>query len=203
MGYLRLTRVVPARPRLGVGGLGQIGQGLSIEHRTIPDGDKGTAATITEMGRLSVAAAHDPKFVSWVRGQVADLKSKDYVGEAKRIFEIVHNHVRYVQDPLGLEVVQDPRAVLFRDGSGDCDEHASTVAAMALALGHRAAFRTVAADYDRPDQWSHVYALIGVQDPSQPDGIAWYPADTTQRRATLGWEPPLGRVWKKKDWVVG
>jgi hypothetical protein len=214
MGWVTVPRFfVRPRPALGLGnyasvpalgqGLGRsLGQGLAVEQKIIPDGDKGTKATLVEMAKLARAAGHDPRFVMWARGQVQDLPGKDYKGEAGRIFDIVKQHVRYVQDPAGLELVQDPRSVLFRDGSGDCDEHASTVAALAIALGHRAVFRTVGADRSRPDQWSHVYAMIGVQDRSAPDGVAWWAADTTQRSATLGWEPPEDRIWKKKDWLV-
>jgi len=154
------------------------------------------------MAQLAKLAAHDPAFVMWVRGQVSDLKSKDYKGEAQRIFDIVKKYVRYVRDPNGLEFLQDPRSVIFRDGSADCDEHACTIAAMALAIGHHAAFRTVAADPTRPEEWSHVYAMIGVEDVNQPDGVAWWAADSTQRASYLGWNPPADRISNMKDWVV-
>jgi hypothetical protein len=99
-------------------------------------------------------------------------------------------------------VVQDPRALLFQDGTGDCDEHATAIAAMAIALGHHAAFRTVAADPSQPDQWSHVYAMIGVDNPYASEGVEWWAADSTQRNAVLGWEPPAHRISGKKDWII-
>lgn len=209
-----VPRVVPSAPVQGGGwfsGLGRMGDGLPVSMSTISDGRLGTKQTIRKMGELAVAAGHDPKFVAFCRGQVSDLASKDYVGEGRRIFDMVHQHVRYVKDPMGLEVVQDPRAVLWQDGSGDCDEHASTIAACAIALGHHAAFRTVAANYEkdpetgkarRIDEWSHVYALIGLDDPEAEDGVSWFPADSTQRRAKFGWEPPDDRIWMKKDWLL-
>lgn len=217
---VRLVKIPPAvsglgGPRAGlprVGGVRGLGSGIPISVESIREGRLGTADTIRRMGELALAAAHDPSFVAWVRGQVADLKSKDYLGEAERIFEIVHKHVRYSRDPHGLEILQDPRAVLWQDGTGDCDEHATTIAAMAIALGHHCAFRTVAANYEpdpknpkksrRSNEWSHVYAMIGVDDPYAPEGVAWWAADTTQSNAALGWEPPAHRVWNKKDWIV-
>lgn len=201
-----VPRVVPSAPVQGGGwfsGLGRMGGGIPVRSERISEGQQGTRETIRRMGELALAAAHDPAFVAWVRGQVADLPSKDYLGEGKRLLEIVKQHCRYVRDPLGgMELLQDPRAFLFQDGTGDCDEFSSALAAMALALGHHAAFRTVAADASQPDQWSHVYTLIGVDDPSAEEGVAWYPADGTQRKATFGWEPPAGRIWLKKDWII-
>lgn len=184
-------------PRTGMGG------GIPTRVEQISDGRQGTRETIRRMGELTMAAAHDPTFIAWCRGQVADLASKDYLGEGKRIFDIVHQHARYVRDPAGgLEVVQDPRAFLFQDGTGDCDEFSGAIAAMAIALGHHAAFRTVAADPGQPEAWSHVYALVGVDDPFASEGVAWYPADATQKSATFGWEPPAHRIWMKKDWII-
>jgi len=173
-----------------------------IEKTTIPDGVKGTRKTIEKMCNLAKLASQDPQFVSWVRLQMSDLPSKDYKAEAQRIFDIVKQYVRYVKDPAGLELVQDPRSVLFRDGSGDCDEHASTIAAMAMAIGHKAAFRTICADTDRPDEFSHVYAMIGIEDIKATDMTSWWPADTTQRTSFLGWNPPADRVYCTKDWVL-
>jgi hypothetical protein len=97
LGAMRPGRA-PALPR--VGGVRGLGSGIPISVQNIREGQNGTRDTIKEMGRLAITAAHDPTFVAWVRGQVADLKSKDYKGEAERIFNIVHTHVRYSRDPL-------------------------------------------------------------------------------------------------------
>lgn len=168
--------------------------------KEIPDGYKGTAATIKEMKRLAQAASLDPKFVLWCRSIVADLQGKDYYGEAKRIYDVVKRHVRYVLDPRGMEMVQDPRHVLFVDGSEDCDGHSTTVAAIALSLGHEAAFKTIAADATRPDEFSHVYAMIGIQKGANTE---WWAADTTQRSGHFGWQPPAHMVKRSQTWPVG
>ena len=175
---------------------------LSVINKEISYGKKGTKQTIQEMARLARLAGFDPQWVMFWRGQVADLPSKDYKAEAQRIFDLVKQHVRYVRDPNGLELVQDPRSVFFRDGSGDCDEHCSTIMAAAIALGFDAAARTVGADANRPDEFSHVYAMLGIPDSSQPDGTAWYAADTTQANSYLGWNPPAERIHLIKDWVI-
>ncbi len=173
-----------------------------FSRQEIPEGRKGTKATLEQMAKLAKEASHDVQWISWWRTQVSDLPSKDYKGEAKRIFDLVKKYVRYVRDPVHLELLQDPRSVLFRDGSADCDEAATTVAAAALALGHQAAFRVVGADPTRPDEFSHVYAMIGIEDITQEGGIAWFSADTTQRSSYLGWNPPKDRISITKDFVI-
>lgn len=178
--------------------LGQVTK-FDAQLKDIPDGMLGTAATIQEMAKLARAASTDPKFVMWCRSIVADLSPKDYKGEAQRIYDVVKKHVRYVLDPRGMELVSDPRHTLFVDGSGDCDDAAVVITAMAMALGHSAAFKTVAVNPDRPDEFSHVYALIGVQ---KGMGEEWYAADTTQKSGYFGWEPPADRITKAKVWPV-
>lgn len=190
-----------AQLRYGQSPSGQLGQvtRYAPQVKEIPDGYHGTAATIKEMQKLARAASIDPKFVSWCRSIVADLPPKDYYGEAKRIYDVVKKHVRYVLDPRGMEMVQDPRHVIFVEGQEDCDGHATTIAAIALALGHGAAFKTVAVDPDRPDEFSHVYPLIGIQ---KGMGEEWIAADTTQKSGYFGWEPPASRITKQKVWPV-
>jgi hypothetical protein len=166
---------------------------------TIPEGFKGTEATIKEMRRLARLASLDPKFVMFTRSIVAGLPSKAYYDEANRLFEFVRKHVRYVLDPRGMEYVQDPRHVMFVDGQGDCDDQSTMIAAMALSLGHEAAFKTIAVGHSRPNEFSHVYPLIGIQKGLNTE---WWAADTTQKNAHLGWEPPKFVISQEKVWSV-
>jgi hypothetical protein len=106
------------------------------------------------------------------------------------VFEFVREHVRYCLDPRGLERLQTPAWTLLVDEQGDCDDQATLVAALALCLGHGAKLRAVKVDPDRPNSDSHVYCMIGL---AGPDGPRWLAADTTQRQATLGWQPPERR----------
>lgn len=191
--------VVPPQPRatrtLRLPGLAT----PPVSLQTIEEGYRGTAQTIAEMRRLARAASVDPAFVMFCRSIVSNIKSKDYFAEAQRIYDIVKKHVRYVFDPRHMEYVQDPRWVMFVDGSGDCDDHAATIAAMAMALGHEAAFKTIGADKNRPEDFSHVYALIGIQ---KGPNTEWWAADTTQKSGSLGWEPPQRVITRSKVWAV-
>lgn len=80
-----------------------------------------------------------------------------------------------------------------------CDDMSTTICAIAMALGHEAAFKTIAVDPSRPSEFSHVYALIGVQKGLQTE---WWPADTTQKNVSLGWEPPSYVITKSRVWPV-
>lgn len=82
----------------------------------------------------------------------------------------------------------------------NCDDQSMLVACLALCLGHGAAFKTVKVDPDRPEEYSHVYPLIGIRNKSNKP--VWLAADTTQKGVDLGWEPPPERVLGSKTWIL-
>lgn len=167
---------------------------------SIPGGAAGTEATVKYMVQLAVSDAKEPEMVQYARRIVSDVPSKDYEGEARAIFEFVRSNVRYRLDPRGLEWVQRPFVTLLVDGAGDCDCTSTLVACLALCLGHGAAFKTVKVDPDRPEEYSHVYPLIGIRNKSNKP--VWLAADTTQKGVDLGWEPPPERVLGSKTWIL-
>lgn len=85
----------------------------------------------------------------------------------------------------------------------NCDDHSTLVAALALALGLGAAFRTVAADCENPDPktcpWVHVYPVLGIP---RGNAVEWVAADTTQLGGYFGWEPPRDRIKRVATWVI-
>jgi len=186
----------------GMGGMGGMGGGvgqLGFELREIPTGMAGTRATIEPMGKLALEGSRNPEIVDLARAITRHLPNKDYKGEVQALYWWVRDNVRYVQDPRTTEWVTDPYTTIFVTGVGDCDDHATVMAALGLALGHGAGFRTVAADPVRPEEFSHVYAMIGIRE--RNEGF-WVSVDTTTREAFPGWDPPESRVFAIKDWVV-
>lgn len=166
----------------------------------IPAGEKGTIATLKLMKKLVMGpwGARNPQVVFLARDIVQHVPSKDYWHEAQAIFEYVKGNVRYRLDPLALEWIQTPLYTL-QTHQGDCDDMSSLIASLALAAGHRAAFVTVAGDPQRPNSYSHVYAMIGV---SRKGKTEWLAADATINDSTIGWEPPGEKVFKKTVWVI-
>ena len=166
----------------------------------IREGDLGTADTIDLMTKLVLKASHDPDFVMLAQSVVQGCNSKDYLGELNCIYQYVLRSGRYCHDPRGLEWIQHPWYTLQVRKAFDCDDASIALAALALAVGKGAGFRTIKADPQRPDEFSHIYALLGYQNAK---GIFWLPADATQGLNTpLGWEPPRDKVFAVKDWII-
>lgn len=181
------------------GGLEAVASDGRVRVAQIGTGSRGTVETLRVMAQLARDGARDPRVVSVARAIVRDLPSKDRPGELRALFGYVKKHVRYVQDPHGLEWVQTPFRTLLVDGGGDCDDHATLVVALALALGHAGAFRVVRADRAHPGEFTHVYPLVGYR---RGDKTLWWAADTTQRESVLGWEPPEVAGFDKADVLV-
>jgi transglutaminase-like putative cysteine protease len=173
--------------------------GPPVGYENIPSGGAGTARTIEAMSELAVQGSRHPEIVELARAITRHLPPKDYEGEIAALFWWVKEHVRYVQDPRTTEWVQHPHYTLLVSGCGDCDDMATSLAALGMALGHGSAFRTVKADPHRADEYSHVYAMIGFR---KGLDAYWVPVDTTVGYATPGWEPEQTRVMGSKDWVV-
>lgn len=169
----------------------------------IAGGELGTRETLEAMTALAVEASRDPQLIDHARALVSGLPNKAYKDEAELVYEHVRNTVRYVHDPIGLETITDPRWLMFVIGAGDCDDHSTLVAALALALGLGAAFRTVAADCENPDPktcpWVHVYPVLGIP---RGNAVEWVAADTTQLGGYFGWEPPRDRIKRVATWVI-
>lgn len=180
--------------------------GPPVKYVEIPNGEQGTVVTLKIMKRLVLSpwGHRNPDVVRLAQKIVDHVPAKDYRGQAQALFDFMsisgQQGVVYRLDPAGLEEVASPWYTLFVSGHGDCDDAAVSMAALAMALGHRAAFRTVKGDKDRQDQWSHVYAVIGVKEPGKP--LEWLSADTTQEEAHLGWDPPEGSLYGMKTWVI-
>ena len=172
---------------------------MTTRYQQIPGGTAGTEATLAAMATMAREAARHQRVITLARRCIAEagVAAKDYVGEARALFQCVKENVRYTLDPVELEHVQNPSTCLFVTGMGDCDDMAASIAALALAAGHQAAFRAVEANPGRPGEYSHVYALIGVQKAGR---LEWYAADATQAESYLGWEP--SPVWGQLDWPV-
>lgn len=91
------------------------------------------------------------------------VQPKDYLGEILALRYWVTEKVRYTNDPLHVELVRDPEALVEEiDQHGvvtaDCDESAELIATMALQLGRVAEY--VVVGFGEPGQYSHVFARV-------------------------------------------
>lgn len=178
--------------------LGSLGE-VPVTYHEIPEGRAGTAATIEAMTRLALEGSRHQGIVSVAQRIAQGQGRKDYRSTLAAVHDYVAQHVQYVLDPHSMEQVAHPAYTLFHSGVGDCDDMAVVVVALAMALGFGGRFRTVSADPRRPEEWSHVYALVGCRPPELRGKEWWMASDPTEPHGA-GWEP--GGVWGVTDWPV-
>jgi hypothetical protein len=168
----------------------------------IARGARGTLETLQIAGRLAGESLLDPAWpLFWRRKLLVETGTdpRDARAVFKNIFDYVKANVGYQPDPLVLELasgdasvfdyVQSPHWTLGIEGFGDCLAHAALVGSIAAALGHGFGFKTLKADRQQPDRFSHVYAMLGYLDPHTGEAI-WLPADTTVLDGDFGEEAP-------------
>lgn len=155
------------------------------------DGWSGTVRTIQQMLRLVDEGKKDTTIQFTARQIARKYDPKDYVGQARGIFQFVKKYIHYVRDPHDLELLHTPIHTL-RARAGDCDDQAILFCALAQAIGFNTKFKTIKADRRFPDEYSHVYSLIDVP------GKGWMPSDTIVKEADLGWETP--GQYESKTW---
>jgi transglutaminase-like putative cysteine protease len=173
-----------------------------VRRLEIPEGSRGTEMTLAAMRDAVTGSegAHNAEVRHLAQKIVEGLPPKAYEQEVRAIYDFMRANVRYTLDPRGLEWVQTPWYTLLVSGMGDCDDHATAIAGLAISLGHGAGFRTVKGDPGRPDDWSHVYPVIGIRENGVP---RWIPLDTTEvRNPRFGEDPPGANRVPMKTWVI-
>ena len=109
---------------------------------------------------------------------------KDERCEIDRLWEFVVLNVRYVYDPHEIDFFATAKETLLA-GGGDCDDITILFDTLAKAIGFPAGARVIST-MDDPDEWVHIYALIGHHSKDNP--TAWMPLDPTVAGATPGWQ---------------
>jgi predicted transglutaminase-like cysteine proteinase len=159
----------------------------TVTLQRLEPGDAGTDQTVREMIRMVESGRADlginDAALSIIRA--ANVRQKDYAGEITALFRWVRDRVRYVKDPIAVELVRNARETLKRR-AGDCDDKAVLLATLLQSIGHNTRFKVVAT---RPGDFHHV--LIEVSHKAQ-----WVPLDPTVERAAPGWESP--RIIRRK-----
>ncbi len=131
-----------------------------------------------------------PMVEAWGRWYLAprmpQCEPRDEKCELERIWEFAVLNVRYVYDPDEIDFFATAKETL-EAGGGDCDDLTILIAALGKAIGFKSAARVVATN-DAPDEWVHVYPLLGLE--SKDDPAWWVPMDTTVSGAKPGWQYP-------------
>lgn len=117
---------------------------------------------------------------------------QDDLCEASALFEFVRDRIRYVRDVHDVETLQFPEQTL-QLGSGDCDDKAMLLAALAESIGFGTRFCAVRMNGEPIP--SHVSPQLLIR------GQGWVnaeviPIDTSGARADLGWFPPQASCFR-------
>lgn len=144
----------------------------------IPPGPDGIGATLVLMQDIVSEYKHNKEIRDLATRIIESVPQKSYGAEARAVFNYVRDHVRYTQDPDGMEYVQSP-IVTLQTGHGDCDDQATLLATLLASIGKKTRF--YAAGFDGGDL-EHVWAEVLI-------GDRWFAADTTEDHE-FGWRPP-------------
>lgn len=161
----------------------------TVQVRTIGGGDFGSGQTLRKMRSLVNAALVQPLVVTTAKEIVAYCPEGDDYCQAVSIGRWLADHFQFVRDPVGVELLHEPRYMLqVIDAKaffgGDCDDAAVLGAALGKAVGLRARFRAIG--FRKAGPLSHVIA-----DVRTPRG--WVQLDVT-RPAQFVTLPPIART---------
>lgn len=161
----------------------------AVQLATIPNGSGGMTATLRVMRDYVRAAVRNPDQI--IRAKARDLLSqlppRQFVAEVKTLHAFVRDQIRYLRDPVDLELVQTPEKTL-EFGQGDCDDKSTLLAALLAAAGHPAQF--IAIGFGEAG-FSHVLVETRI-------GDRWIPLETIIP-VEIGWFPPnVRRAYRLK-----
>lgn len=154
-----------------------------------------TAGTIDIMRRYARTGSFHPLVRAVAASIIATSDPHDSLDHARKIGNWVSERVQFMRDPADVEHIASPWAMLADIQSayytvGDCDDMATLVAALGLAVGLSAMFVTVGLDQPNAP-FSHVYAAL--RGPGMP---GWFDVDPA-RTETDG-----HRITTMKQWPV-
>ncbi len=155
----------------------------------LPLGRDGTIATLKHMKEFVRQSLRSPSQIIRQKAleifALAGVPPRKYLKEAEALHAFVRDRIRYVRDPVGLELVQAPERTLEL-GQGDCDDKSTLLGALLMATGHPS--RITAVGF-KGMPFSHVL----VETKFTPAGRSpregrWIPAETIIPKP-LGWFP--------------
>ena len=128
---------------------------------------------------------------------VRGLQPKDYLGELIAVRNFAAEKIRYSNDALGVEQVQDPQRtaeqiVQYGMANADCDDIATFIACLTRQLGRETEF--VVVGFGKPGSYSHVFTRA--KEPKSGTFLVLDPVAGTNEQQMLS------RVTTWKSWKV-
>lgn len=106
---------------------------------TLHTRDADPRTTLQWMVRLTQAGLSDVSIRLLAEEIVKDLWPHDYLSEYAAVLNWVRTHVRYTRDPIIIEQVKTPRAII-ETGTGDCDDMCVIIGTLVGTLGGKARY---------------------------------------------------------------
>ncbi len=160
----------------------------------LPTGDAGVALTLSHLRQFVSISQTSELAHAAVQDALAGTPEKNAGAEAAAIVGWIRQRYHYIQDPVEVELVHDPRYLLRqidRQGffMGDCDDASVLLATLLETAGYPTRF---VVQGDSGESYAHVLVE------AQLDGT-WTPIDLTNRSATVGWKPSgVGREARER-----
>lgn len=129
---------------------------------------------------------------------------KDWLGELRMLYWALTNPnspyaMRYTRDHATVDMFGSSESHR-RLPSGDCDDFAIRLGALARAIGYPVKCRIVA-PAGAPGQWAHIYLMVG-NVPGEGRPSKWLPMDPTEPQHGPFWEVSRRLVSSVKDYEV-
>lgn len=137
---------------------------VAADRRRKVIGDSTAAQTLQQMRALVREACGDPRVIDAARRVIDGCKAHDSHEQARVIRAWLASRLIFARDPVGWEVLADPRfhlQTIAERGSvrGDCDDAATLGATIAAAVGIQS--ELVAVAFRAPNApFQHVYAVL-------------------------------------------
>ncbi|MDP2652013.1 MAG: transglutaminase family protein [bacterium] len=123
---------------------------------------------------------------------VADIPEREKLAEIIRIGQWSQAHVKYTNDPWGIETVNSPVWLLHHGHLGwDCDDHTALNGALLKSLGIRV--RPIMGGNEKFGGWfrkskiGYVHIWLQAFDPKSG---TWVDVDSTNKQQPIGWRYP-------------
>lgn len=128
----------------------------------------------------------DAGTITAARQITASVAERNNTGIVTTLQSWVRDRIRYVNDPVGLEMVQTPPRTLSIM-TGDCDDKATLLATLLATMGFHTRFAAIAVNGE--NFFSHVMAQVRM-------GSRWVNLETILPNVGAGWYPPDATDWK-------
>lgn len=161
-------------------------QAPSIQYIKISDGDLGIAQTIKAINDLVNKYSVDWEIISLARNITHEVEARDKLGDADALFYWVKQNIKYVNDPIEAELLQNPKVTL-QEKAGDCDDLVILLGSFNKAIGNDIAFVTISLPGEK--DFCHIYIIV-IDNLGRMKGY-----DAASEHSFPGWVPPVvGRV---------